>query len=558
MGAIGEVLGDHDITVSEQVEVISRSKPGYPNNGDKLRPTLLIEVDAGDTNPTERWSAARRDLKSLLQERGLEDFEVEIQDRNRFYMPSIFPIKPSHSAVARWESVRASIRDIVLERLQTSWQLLSLFMTGRNSSLARPSVVLMVSRLAEHDWKTLAFNLESIMNEGQPDNQKLFIEIMPGISGHCPPGDQQMPGESFVSSLPLHPRMGTSIGVQGEMGGGTLGGYFKLECRGNTHVGLITNSHVVAPPKSARERDRTEYDSWGLDYSARPDNVGRTAVHYFAVKDINATMSEIQQGINLARRDILKSKDEVRRHILERDLATLNQKKTIVEKMPLTLGKTIIASGRGLTPFRRTLDWAFVETHTLGSMNQLPTSDNFIGRKPKDYTDEPNSLALPDKLRGISKIQKGHWYFKIGRTTGITTGVSNGTEAYVMLDVRRHMLDGGGMMKMMAKPGYSEELVIINAKHGLTSQLYQDTFCRSGDSGAIIVDIDGQVAGLLWGEVTGACGPITNERTRERAGGQYVSAGLVTDITDVVRSIEVRTRMGGAAPSQLSVLTESK
>lgn len=71
------------------------------------------------------------------------------------------------------------------------------------------------------------------MNQGQPDNQKLFMEIMPGISGQCPPGDQEMPGELSVSSLHLHSPMGTNIGVQGEKGG-----YFKLECRGNTHMGL--------------------------------------------------------------------------------------------------------------------------------------------------------------------------------------------------------------------------------------------------------------------------------------------------------------------------------
>lgn len=76
MSAIGEVLRDHDITVSEQVEVISQCKPGCPNNGDKLRPTLFIEVDMtifidmrpvflsyhSFTSPTGRSSMIRTNL----------------------------------------------------------------------------------------------------------------------------------------------------------------------------------------------------------------------------------------------------------------------------------------------------------------------------------------------------------------------------------------------------------------------------------------------------------------------------------------------------------------
>ena len=54
MSEIDEVLRNHEIIVSEQVDVISQCKPGYPNNSDKLLSTLFIGVDVGNTNPIQR------------------------------------------------------------------------------------------------------------------------------------------------------------------------------------------------------------------------------------------------------------------------------------------------------------------------------------------------------------------------------------------------------------------------------------------------------------------------------------------------------------------------
>lgn len=116
----------------------------------------------------------------------------------------------------------------------------------------------------------------------------------------------------------------------------------QIGMSGRTHVGLITNSHVVAPPESARETDRKEYDTWGLDYNARSDNVSRTAIHYFAVKDVNATMSDIEEPINLAGKGLLEYTREDTRRIGEQNLAKYNRERSLVERMPLHLGKTII------------------------------------------------------------------------------------------------------------------------------------------------------------------------------------------------------------------------
>ena len=204
----------------------------------------------------------------------------------------------------------------------------------------------------------------------------------------------------------------------------------------------------------------------------------------------------------------------------------------------------------------RTLDWAFVESEIFGTgdANMLPPRANFAKLEPKAYGDM-KAFALPTKLQGLSGIEKGRWYFKCGRTTGLTAGICNGTEAYIVATEDRYLLDAGGTMNKIAGPGYLNELVIINAKGGKTSQLSQEPFCQHGDSGSLIVDAAGDVAGLLWGEVTGCCGPVMNTSTRERAGGQYANAGLVTDIRDVVKALEAgRANDNDPGSGKLSVL----
>lgn len=74
--------------------------------GDVDLPTVQILVDAGEGNPLERWSAARRDVTAILDERELVGIEIEIQDPDRYYQPSLFPIPPNHPAVAVYKAVR--------------------------------------------------------------------------------------------------------------------------------------------------------------------------------------------------------------------------------------------------------------------------------------------------------------------------------------------------------------------------------------------------------------------------------------------------------------------
>lgn len=71
------------------------------------------------------------------------------------------------------------------------------------------------------------------------------------------------------------------------------------------------------------------------------------------------------------------------------------------------------------------------------SQQRLPSTEGLAraGKSPIEYgLDDVKSyerLDDHDYAQGFAEIEKGVWYFEIGKTTGITTGVCHGVEADV-------------------------------------------------------------------------------------------------------------------------------
>lgn len=134
-------------------------------------------------------------------------------------------------------------------------------------------------------------------------------------------------------------------------------------------------------------------------------------------------------------------------------------------------------------------------------------------------------------------ITPGEWYFKCGRTTDITAGLCNSVEAYCNWSE-----DEDQNMPPQHGSYYTEEFVILSKKNetGVTGHASsQGTFCSPGDSGSFIINKSGEFRGLLYGEVTGLCGPSNTDPITRRL---YVCAGLVSCMTRVViPSLEEKT-----------------
>ncbi|KAL9035823.1 MAG: hypothetical protein Q9180_004643 [Flavoplaca navasiana] len=595
------------------IEIKMFSKPGYPIDGDTKRPGLLIWVDIRDAISTASLSAARRDISDFLETNGLGDFVVDILDPVRSYVPLIYPIKSTDSHTIWYKQVREELLHIVRTEIPGKCISLSLFYVGSSFGDAIPAVTLMVDPYAVYNWQMLSSRMRVAINKpGKPKDVNLEVEIFPGKRSNL----EERPGKDLSDTFTPTPKVGSSIGVLGEEGGGTLGGFVELTFGNITHQGIMTNSHVTQPPSNAPPDVHDRYTKYGVQLITDHDSEQRTTVRYMADKDNHATkeacLQKYQQRaghVDVVNEDgfsnlvhhqgsIAQTKATIERRemfgkdasyqeqllqSLEREADDYYLKYRYLDTMPVYLSKTLVSSGKAVSQSRKIMDWAFVSvsgntqpvnniSHQLydpPTGNKLPTSEEMARAKltPENYGSQyiylPPTGGQPRKALG--KIKADRWYFKKGRTTGLTAGICNGIESYIFMNETRYLHDSEGNIIRDRSPDqtvdtksveYTEEWVIINAHSETREFTSQRTFCDKGDYGAFVWDWQGRLCGLLFGDVSGWCGPKlvvqdpstptsigfrpTISRPDEHMGGRYQGAGLVMGINDVVRDITRR------------------
>ncbi|MCJ1403246.1 hypothetical protein MMC11_006469 [Xylographa trunciseda] len=147
----------------------------------------------------------------------------------------------------------------------------------------------------------------------------------------------------------------------------------------------------------------------------------------------------------------------------------------------------------------------------------------------------PDDPEDPFYVKRFGSIELGKWYFKIGRTSGITAGLCHG----IQTDIR----EGQGYRNLQSDHPYAmgrkctRELIVLSYDADFDryvddlERVRQSNFSEPGDSGSFIIDGDGDVCGLLYGEHTGLCGRRDD-----------CVAGLVTSMDEVRASIAFKTR----------------
>ncbi|KKA20892.1 hypothetical protein T310_5081 [Rasamsonia emersonii CBS 393.64] len=379
---------------------------------------------------------AKDDIYDFLLTHNIHDVHVKIVHYELCFQPSLFAIDPSHQAVEIYERAKSKLVEQLDANLSASWRVLCLFNVGRTEENAVPTVVVMVD----------------------PGTVVDFANI---------------------------PEMGFSIGVKGERGGGTLGGFVTLSQNGITRKGILTNYHVVRPPSSADANLLLQADRLGSSI-LRPDET-QVDVLYLADKDVKATLQDANNSIRSVEEDLerIRAEQEERRvagarpsvrlkntiESFENQIVEWKEKRQILQSMPVNLGKVLVSSGKSLVT-NRIIDWAFIEA----------TSD------------------------------------KVGRATDLTAGICNGTLAFCN----------------WGKSDRTEEYVIVDKSTEQPGHT-QSSFCAAGDSGSFIIDRHGKICGLLYGEMSGLCGPPGDQTMYIRP----VRSGNV--MRDIIHSIESRT-----------------
>ena len=203
-------------------------------------------VDVDNDVSTAGWLPASQFLHNLLSERGYPGICVEIQDRKRYFQPSLFPLLPEDPAVHSYEAVRKDLIEIIRKNLNNIWSMISVFKIGRDSAQAVTAIVVMVQPLASQDWWAIKKQMGNIT---KLENEFVIGSCQPLNPPVVPP---KLPGHELCSRHEFiqWPKLGCSIGVEGEQEGGTLGGFVNLRCGKMEHRGILTTAQVVEPPSS--------------------------------------------------------------------------------------------------------------------------------------------------------------------------------------------------------------------------------------------------------------------------------------------------------------------
>ncbi|KAL9104899.1 MAG: hypothetical protein Q9163_000216 [Psora crenata] len=575
-------LRRHNIDPYE-LNFLTQSKPGYPGGGNKAVSALHVSIDVPDGETTSQWSPAKRAVQSLLEDYGLSDIEVELQDPKRCSQPELLAIGPGHNSINQYESCRHEIVKYVDRELRDSWKAQSIFeVRADNTAVAAIThdVVIVVEPFTRCDWSTFCANIQQILSQAIGDeNGDIGVRILTGGCGFLPGAEEtERPGRSFVDLLKPDPMLGASIGVESELGGGTLGGYMTLEIGGKIHRGWLTNSHVVAPSENTNPETRKQYDTLGVSLADDATDQVRTRVHWMAIKDQKATQDDITKNKRFSDSEkaaleatIAEREECGRRHRSEDlQLTALNARcahfdavMNICAQRPAPMGNVLFSTGRALSASKNILDTAFVEipkadqskwNHCMVG-NELPrrTAAGLFNHLPENYRLEGVGYAEPPYVTGIGPLVKGNWYFKVGRTTGITTGICHGTEVYVSLGGTGSQYDEQGIRGAYENVGYTEESVILLSKQHNIGDPTSGPFCQSGDSGSFIIDVMGRVVAQLYGYLEHYCqrppeyddaGDLVcpSEGLGVNQGNYYGSAaGLVTPMERIMEAVDLMT-----------------
>ena len=575
------VMDAHNITFERHVQVDSCTKPAYPD-GHLAQQILLLSVTIADNETTNKLSDARRAIGNLLSTYGLDHIRVELVDQKRAFRLSLLPIHPNTNPVRVYDHCREGILGLLHSEFATLWTTVSLYRVYRPSQKIVAAVVVTVRPYTEADWQSLKAQVINTLKRGYkeldvPPNDRapIDVEFIPGGFSLLPDAeDPKDPpyvsigaAKDLTGTLTQYPKMGDGLGIAGTRGGGTIGGFFKLTVGEAVHRGLLTNYHVTDPNF---EKPDGHADAFGVSYK---DSAFSSRMAYPIREDVEATLEAATEMKNDWETKLEKTKNDRHQLILwgkstaglDRTIAatqaivdTNARIQNTCNTMPQEFGDVLISSGRALSAQQEILDWAFVRCAQratwegpsgIRDMNVLPLATQFKGSRARRNLGQLSRPLYGNvdpqmQIQGFSDMVKGQWYFKVGRTSEITTGICNGTEANTNISHIRQVYDEQGSPREAMFCKTSADYVVLNAllredQVGFDSfeAAQQEDFSRKGDSGALVIDAEGFCAGVLFGGLSGYANDIN------KWSANYKDAGLVTTMSSVRHSIESKTML---------------
>lgn len=543
---IRDILNIHGFSESVDFLPFEATKPQYPG-GDIPINLLRVILRAEDHTPAQ-LSPAKDDILELLRGKGILNIEVEIINIDLCFCPSVFVLSSCHPIVIAFENTKDEIIEILHHDLGSNWNVLCPFGIGRSEQKSHPAIVVNVDPMTCANWSNLDSKIKGKISKHVQED-KVKVEFFPGSLSLL-----QSRGTSFADRMNPNgsPVMGDSIGICGEGNAGTLGEYVTLTQNGKAQKGFVTSYHAVRPSglDSETEPFLESLDRYGGSLLRLPGQA--IQIESLATIDQDATMVHIEQILKNMHDQIqdLSIKIETRDQMGARPLPTLQKKveecesaildlhnkQHIAQQMPNLMGNIAAASGKAILG-GRFMDWAFIQpTETAARKFFGPNTMFPVPSNQMPYLYGANlGFPLPEEtpLTEFGRLEKDRYYTKLGRSTGVTSGICHGALACCNWKEKYHIRYQHDGQQVEVSPNVTEEFVIVS-KRQVGGDFQQSSFAESGDSGSFVVNVDGQVCGLLYGATSGTYGPPGHSHV-------YANAGLATDLAELSNSIKLTT-----------------
>ncbi|KAL8870892.1 MAG: hypothetical protein Q9174_003164 [Haloplaca sp. 1 TL-2023] len=556
------ILMDHKIQCRDKMGSFGMwSKPGY-QKGDKKLMMFRIEAVATSEKLTHTWASARKAVSELLSRHGCGEIIVEIVDTNRAFSLSLLPVGPDHVAVRAYGHCRQALIKVLHNHLDTRWINISLYrviigspaIPHRAESIA---VVVMVPPYTVGEWHTIRQQLSRALLLTCSNIAPINVFFVPGNNGMSAVqhGDYTSKSSYLQDTLP-YPSLGQSLGFSDEVGGGTLGGFFRFHLGGKLRNGFLTSCQAVTPheePSKDRGTNSSIHDSLSdpsLRIVSPHKEDTRLAVEWYR----NSKRKHVIIVDETRRRIARSGSFGISRKELERMLGSQRKvdeyTRREITRMTLStfISDVLLSSGGRLDSEGQILDWAFVEItddsvwNSVVDMNVLPSDMAFetpaarhdLGQQAADMYSNVLRLALEE----FTDMMRGSWYFKIGSTTGLTSGICNGVQLTVNMT---HGTCDDTRSFLPPHRRTSSAYIVLNGSLARDDEGQRD-FCQGGDSGSLLVDSSGHCAGLMYGTLQNYTSPL-NMSSSNRS---HVGIGMVTGMDSVLKSIHIRANIGGS------------
>ncbi|KAH7159101.1 hypothetical protein DER46DRAFT_379850 [Fusarium sp. MPI-SDFR-AT-0072] len=304
-------------------------------------------------------------------------------------------------------------------------------------------------------------------------------------------------------------------------GFGTVGCFVQIKRKSNAEwrTCVLTNHHVVraafngfalhtlpdgetvlAPPPEGSDLWKVDSDGYKPSLELGHEVAGfespsRTK-HNFTTAVISQDIATYKERVGLLERDLRTSKNKrpiresIRQHkaMIASMEAEKKAKDAFFKKNKQVLGNLIASSGFKRQVGGRRMDWALIELDKSRQWsNALPGLQVWTSKYgPAAF---PYALGTPIQPRNEGKSVERPWelgpIFKMGCTTGATTGEHHWEKQTVTMDHDKHLGDARLVTKEL----------VFGPRYDVDPRI---KLCAHGDSGSVLFDKDGGIVALLF------------------------------------------------------------